>query len=56
MEDCSWMTDANHAPERDDRYLEDGIIEFINRNPLLISILTFFFGGLAFFLVGTALF
>jgi len=56
MDDCSWMADDNLVPEREERYRDDGIIEFINQNPILVSIIAFIIGSLLFFLVGSAAF
>ena len=54
MDDHSWLNDYCIVPKRKDR-VQGGFIGCINKNPILVSILTFIFGGIAFFIVGSIL-
>jgi hypothetical protein len=54
MDDRSWLNNYLVSPMLEDRDLNRFIV-YINKNPILVSILTFIIGGIAFFIVGTVL-
>jgi hypothetical protein len=55
MENHAWRNDHSGVTQNKGR-AQEGFIGHINRNPLLVSILTFIIGGIAFCIVDSILF
>ncbi len=54
IEDLAWRNDHSGVMEYKGR-AQEGFIGYINKNPLLVSILTFIIGGIAFYIVSLIL-
>jgi hypothetical protein len=55
IENCAWRNAHSGVTQYKGR-AQEGFIGYINQNPLLFSVLSFFIGGIAFCVVGSILF